>query len=108
MGESYAYSMRSSIEGDLKDKLDAADKEAINTKISKVINWLEDNGSAEKDEFEEKRKELEGVCNPIMTKMYQGAGGMPGGMPEGFPGADAGDAGDASATQGGGSLLSYT
>ena len=28
-------------------------------------------------------KELEGVCNPIITKMYQGAGGMPGGMPTG-------------------------
>jgi len=42
---------------------------------------------AEKDEFEHKQKELEKVCMPIVTKLYQGAGG--GGMPGagGFPGA---------------------
>ena len=43
---------------------------------------------AEKDEFEHKQKELEKVCMPIVTKLYQGAGGggMPGGA-GGFPGA---------------------
>ena len=30
----------------------------------------------------DKLKELEGICNPIMAKMYQGGGGMPGGMPD--------------------------
>jgi len=41
---------------------------------------------AEKDEFEHKQKELEKLCMPIVTKLYQGAGG--GGMPGagGFPG----------------------
>ena len=36
-------------------------------------------------------KELEGVCSPIITKMYQGGegGGMPGGADGGFPGAGA-------------------
>ena len=33
------------------------------------------------DEFEAKQKELEGIVNPIMMKVYQAAGG--GGMPEG-------------------------
>jgi len=43
---------------------------------------------AEKDEYEHKQKELEKLCTPIVTKLYQGAGGggMPGG-PGGFPGA---------------------
>lgn len=36
--------------------------------------------SAEKDEFEHQQKELEKICNPIMTKLYQNAGGMPGGF----------------------------
>lgn len=27
------------------------------------------------------------MCNPIITKLYQSAGGMPEGMPGGFPGA---------------------
>jgi heat shock 70kDa protein 1/2/6/8 len=39
---------------------------------------------ADKEEFEHKQKELEKVCMPIMTKLYQGAGGVPGG----FPGAE--------------------
>jgi heat shock protein 1/8 len=44
---------------------------------------------AEKEEFEHKQKELEKVCMPIITKLYQGAGGAPGGagFPGGFPGA---------------------
>jgi L1 cell adhesion molecule like protein len=48
---------------------------------------------AEKDEFEGKQKELEGIVNPIMMKVYQAAGGgdMPeGGMPGGgFGGGNA-------------------
>ena len=42
------------------------------------------------DELEHKLKDLEGICSPIITKMYQGEGGAPGGMPGGaggFPGA---------------------
>jgi len=49
---------------------------------------------AEKFKHEdEKQKEVEAICNPIITKLYQGgappAGGMPGGMP-GAPPAGAG------------------
>lgn len=45
-----------------------------------VISWLDANTLGEKDEFEHKKKELEGVCNPIITKLYQQTGGAPGGM----------------------------
>lgn len=51
--------------------------------------------TAEKDEYEHQQKELEKVCNPIISKLYQGAGGMPGGMPGGaggFPGGAGGSA----------------
>ena len=50
---------------------------------------------AEKEEFEHQQKELEKICMPIITKVYQaaGAGGMPegmaGGMPGGMPGSGA-------------------
>lgn len=44
-----------------------------------MISWLDGNSLAEKEEFEHKQKELEGVCNPIITKLYQAAGGAPGG-----------------------------
>jgi len=41
---------------------------------------------ADKEEFEHKQKELEKICTPIVTKLYQGAGGGPSAA-GGFPGA---------------------
>ncbi|XP_049582640.1 heat shock cognate 71 kDa protein [Syngnathus scovelli] len=78
--EAYAFNMKASMEDEkLKDKISEDDKKMILDKCSEVISWLDKNQSAEKDEFEHQQKELEKVCNPIMTKLYQGAGGMPGG-----------------------------
>ena len=46
---------------------------------------------AEKEEFDSMQKDLESVCNPIITKMYQAGGAPEGGMPGGgMPGGDAG------------------
>ncbi|KAM7437369.1 Heat shock cognate 71 kDa protein [Porites harrisoni] len=87
--ESYAYSMKSTIEDDkVKDKISEEDKTAIADKCKEVIEWLDQNPSGEKEDYEAKQKELEKVCNPIITKLYQGAGGaggMPGGAPGGMP-----------------------
>ncbi|KAK1394528.1 hypothetical protein POM88_013584 [Heracleum sosnowskyi] len=44
----------------------------------KAITWLDNNQLAEVEEFEDKMKELEGICNPIIAKMYS-AGGDAGG-----------------------------
>ncbi|MBN3286500.1 HSP70 protein, partial [Polyodon spathula] len=52
---------------------------------------------ADKEEYEHQLKELEKVCNPIMSKLYQG--GAPGGMPGGSCGSQA-RAGSGSASQG--------
>merc|ERR1711862_1055590 len=60
---------------------DEANKEKIEKAVQDTLDWLDKNQLAEKDEFEAKQKELEGVVNPIMMKVYQAAGG--GGMPEG-------------------------
>merc|ERR1711975_152017 len=74
--ENYAYSMRNSINDEkMKDKIDASDKETIEKAIDEATTWLDTNQSAEKDEYDAKQKELEAVCNPIMMKVYQGAGG---------------------------------
>jgi len=83
--ESYAYSLRNSIEGDLADKIEAADKETLMAKIKETTEWLDGAAEASKDEFDSYQKELEAVANPIMTKVYSAAGGAPGGMP-GMPG----------------------
>ncbi|PKI74704.1 hypothetical protein CRG98_005031 [Punica granatum] len=54
--------------------------------IDQAIQWLDGNQLAEADEFEDKMKELESICNPIIAKMYQGAGSdAGGGMDEDAP-----------------------
>lgn len=84
--ESYCFNMKQSVEDEkIKDKIDAADKEKVLSKCNEVIAWLDANQLADKEEFGHQQKELEAVCNPIITKLYQGAGGAPGG----FPGAQA-------------------
>jgi len=89
--ESYAYQMKSTIEDEkVKDKISEEDKTAITTKCKETLDWLDANQEASKDEFDSKQKELESVCTPIITKLYQAAGGPPGGMPTGgMPGGAA-------------------
>eukprot|EP00243_Klebsormidium_subtile_P008580 TRINITY_DN409_c0_g3_i1.p1 TRINITY_DN409_c0_g3~~TRINITY_DN409_c0_g3_i1.p1 ORF type:complete len:655 (+),score=245.13 TRINITY_DN409_c0_g3_i1:193-2157(+) len=90
--ENYAYNMRNTIKDDkIAGKIDAADKEKIEKAVDGVIEWLDHNQLAEADEFEDKMKELEALCNPIISKMYQGGGAAPGGA-AGYDddGADAG------------------
>merc|ERR1711973_708941 len=67
----------------VKDKISEEDKTAITTKCKETLDWLDANAEASKDEFDSKQKELESVCTPIITKLYQAAGGAPGGMPGG-------------------------
>ncbi|KAJ9550061.1 hypothetical protein OSB04_022604 [Centaurea solstitialis] len=42
--------------------------------VEEVLRWLDGNQYAEVDEFEEKMKALEGICNPIIARMYEGGG----------------------------------
>ncbi|KAK6911092.1 Heat shock protein 70 family [Dillenia turbinata] len=99
--ENYAYNMRNTIKDEkFAGKLDPADKQKIEKAIDETIEWLDRNQLAEVDEFEDKLKDLEALCNPIISRMYQGgsAGGdvpMGGGdMPRsGYGKASSGDAG---------------
>jgi len=89
--ESYCFNMKTTMEDDkVKDKIEEDDKKKILDKCDETIKWLDANQLAEVDEFNDKQKEVEGVCNPIITKMYQSAGGAPEGMPEGMGGMPGG------------------
>merc|ERR1712025_830552 len=96
--ESYCYQMKNTIEEDkFKSAVSEDEAKAIKDKVDETTKWLETADHAEKEEFESMQKELEAVCNPIVTKMYQAAGGAPeGGMPGGMPGG--GDEGGAGPT----------
>jgi len=71
--EGYAYNMKNQIndEEKLGGKIDDDDKETIEEAVNEVIDWLDENADADKEELQEKLKEIEGVCNPIVSKLYQ-------------------------------------
>ncbi|XP_023895458.2 heat shock cognate 70 kDa protein 2 [Quercus suber] len=85
--ENYAYNMRNTINDEkISSKIGADEKKKIEDAIDQAIQWLDGNQLAEADEFEDKMKELESICNPIIAKMYQGAGpDMAGGMDDDAP-----------------------
>jgi L1 cell adhesion molecule like protein len=88
--ENYCFSLRNSLkEEKLKEKVPDSDRQTVEKTVQETLDWLDRNQLAEKEEFEHKLKELEGVCNPVLMKAYQAAGGaegMPGGMGGGMPG----------------------
>jgi len=91
--ESYCFNMKSTMDEEkVKSAISESDKKKIEEKCDECIKWLDANQMGEKDEYEDKQKEVEAVCNPIIQSLYSGAGGgapdggMPGGMPGG-PGA---------------------
>jgi len=98
--EAYCFNIKKTVEDEkLKDKISEEDKKTIEDKCEEVIKWLDANSLGEKEEFEEKQKELEAVCNPIITKLYQDGempdmsdmeGDMPGGMGTGGAGGAGG------------------
>merc|ERR1712146_619764 len=94
--ENYAFQIRNSINDEkLAGKLSDSDKSKVNDAIQSTTSWLDANQNAEKEEFEAKQKELEGICLPILQSLGGGAGGMPGDMPDmsgGFPGGAPGGA----------------
>lgn len=97
--ENYAYNMRNTIKGEkIASKLDPADKQRIEKTVEEALEWLEKNQFAGVDELEDKLEELESICSPIISKMYQGSGG--GGMDGDMP--DAGGSGGGSSGSGGG------
>merc|ERR1712212_603925 len=78
--ESYCFNMKTTLDDEkVKDKISEDDAKTITDKCDEAIKWLDANQLAEIDEFKDKQKEVESVCNPIITKLYQDAGGMPGG-----------------------------
>ena len=69
--ENYAYSVKQSIvDPKVENKLSSADVETVKSKVQEVIDWLDRNLQADKEEYEEREKDLQRVCSPIMAKLH--------------------------------------
>lgn len=54
-----------------------SDKTKMEEAIDEKIKWLEENQDAETEDYKAQKKELEDIVQPIIAKLYQGAGGAP-------------------------------
>jgi len=85
--ENYLFQMKNTLNDEkLKDKIEETDRETLSGKIEEMTTWFDEHQEEEKEVYDEKQKEIEAIANPIMTKMYQNAGGGEGGMPGMSPG----------------------
>jgi heat shock protein 5 len=73
--DNYLYSVKSSMNDPekLKGKISSSDEDTLNEALEDGQNFLDSNPEADKEEFDEKRKEIEGICDPIIQKSM-GAG----------------------------------
>ncbi|KAL1517666.1 hypothetical protein ABEB36_001401 [Hypothenemus hampei] len=83
--ESYIFQVKQAAE-ESGNKLSPEDKSTIENQCSETLRWLDSNTLAEKEEFEDKQKEIQRICSPIMAKLY---GGGAQGAPRGYPGGAA-------------------
>merc|ERR1711988_537335 len=69
--ESYIFNLKSSLDNDqIKSKLSPDEVSTANTTLDAALKWLDANQLAEKEEFEDKQKELETMSRPLMSKIY--------------------------------------
>ncbi len=48
--------------------------------MDEALEWMDDNQDAEEEEYKDKLKEVEDVCNPVVSAAYAASGGgAPGG-----------------------------
>ncbi len=69
--ESYFYNIKSSTETTLKDKLCDDDAAILQKTASDGLDWMMENDMAETEEYQEKLREAEAICNPIVAKVYE-------------------------------------
>jgi heat shock protein 5 len=68
--DNYLYSVKSSLNDPekLKGKLSSSDQSTIEDALREGQSFLDENPEAEKEQYDEKRKEVEGICDPIIQK----------------------------------------
>lgn len=76
--EGYLHGLKTQVNDDkqLGGKLAADDKKTILDALKTSIDWYDANKeTATKEDFEEKKSEVENIVNPITSKLYEGTGG---------------------------------
>ncbi|KQK03178.1 heat shock 70 kDa protein BIP5 [Brachypodium distachyon] len=65
--EAYVYHVRTTVDGEAGQGMDGGDKERVREAAREASEWIDENPEADKDEYVEKLKELEDLCNPVFA-----------------------------------------
>ncbi|CBH12087.1 heat shock 70 kDa protein, putative [Trypanosoma brucei gambiense DAL972] len=69
--ENYTFSLRSTLsDPDVQQNISQEDQQKIQTVVNAVVNWLDENRDATKEEYDAKNKEIEQVAHPILSAYY--------------------------------------
>jgi len=79
--EGFAYNLKNQIEDEEKlgSKLSSEEKSTLEDAIKETLEWIDEHSESEADDYKEQLKKLESVSNPIISRIYQQAGGQGGG-----------------------------
>ncbi|XP_055908466.1 major heat shock 70 kDa protein Ba-like [Eupeodes corollae] len=69
--ESYVFGVKQAID-QAGDKISNQEKEIARKACEETIKWLDSNTLADKEEYEDKIKNVSSICSPIMTKIHNG------------------------------------
>lgn len=70
--ETYCYNIKNQLDDKLGKVVDESDQEKMKEAVKEALEWLEEEGAdAETDDFKEKLKEVQDVCQPVIAKAYQ-------------------------------------
>ncbi|GAA37571.1 heat shock 70kDa protein 1/8 [Clonorchis sinensis] len=70
--ESYIYSLKQTTEDStIRDRIPASDRNMICDKCTELLQWIDHNPNASKEEYERARKDLEKIAKPVITRLYQ-------------------------------------
>jgi len=68
--ENYVYSLKGVLTEEGKDKL-GVDAEKIENSVKEMVGWIDSNPNADVEEYKTKKREIEELCTPIISKLYQ-------------------------------------
>ena len=65
--------MRNTVEDKdkLAEKLDETDMQVIQDAIQETEDWLDSNMDAKKEDLDDKQRDLQSVCDPIIAQIYE-------------------------------------
>ncbi|KAK3763332.1 hypothetical protein RRG08_021153 [Elysia crispata] len=89
--ETYVYAVKQAVD-EAGTKLSATDRDTVLKACTDTISWLDSNTLAEKEELEDRLKQVQQACSTIMSKLW-GSGNCPGASCSNFGGVGRGGGG---------------